>query len=299
MCWSLIKLSKKIDAVIFYVGGANLFLPVLTAKILRKKVITLAIGQGVSNKEVSINKLRWNAFSTMRKIVERAIFSLSDRIGIAMESKNLMRFFDLEKYRTKIITMGSFYLDINFKIKKNLNERDNIIGYVGRLSEEKGVLEFARAIPLILSKKKDMRVLIVGGGRLKQDMKNILGKAGCLDKVEFVGWIPHEKIPDYLNEMRLHIHPSYTEAFGGAAEAMACGTIAIANSVGGLPDVIEDGKTGFLLKNNQPQTIADKVIEVWDYPKLDKIQKNAREFVEQKFSYETAVESWRSILSDW
>ena len=298
MCWILTKISKDIDAVIFYVGGANLFPPVLMAKILRKWVITLAIGTGVSTKEVANKLSTGGAFFTMFRILESANFSLSDRIGIAMESESLMRFFDLEKYRTKIITVGYYYLDTNLKIKKRLNERENIIGYVGRLSEEKGVLEFARAIPIILSKRNNIRFLIVGSGRLMDDMKNILEKAGCLDKVEFTGWIPHEKIPDYLNEMKFHILPSHTESFGGAAiEAMACGAISIANSVGGLPDVITDGETGFLLKDNQPQTIADKVIEVLEHPELERIQTNAKEFVEKTFSYEKAIERCEKAFS--
>ena len=170
---------------------------------------------------------------------------------------------------------------------------------MGRLSREKGVLELAKAIPLILAKKDDVKFLIVGDGPLMTDMKRELEEVGCIDKVEFVGWIPHEQIPDYLNKMKVHILPSYIEAFGGAGlEAMACGTISITNSVGGIPDIITDGETGFLLKDNQPQTIADKVLEIWVHPELDEIQRNAEEFVEKTFSYEKAMERCKKVFCE-
>jgi glycosyltransferase involved in cell wall biosynthesis len=271
--YKLAKITKNVDMWIFFIGGTSLLFPMLTAKLLRKDVVLAFAGSPIQTL-ISAN----DNLSKPVEILSTINYILSDRIGIAIKSESLIRFCGLEKYRTKIVPMGSYYLNTNLKIKKRLNERDNIIGYVGRLSEEKGVLEFARAIPFILSKKNDVRFLIVGDGRLMENMKNILEKAGCLDKVEFTGWVPHEKIPDYFNEMKFHIHPSHTEAFGGAIEAMACGTIAIATPVGGLPDVITDGKTGFLLKDNQPQTIANKVLEICDHPELDEIQRNAKEF---------------------
>jgi glycosyltransferase involved in cell wall biosynthesis len=191
-------------------------------------------------------------------------------------------------------------LDINlFRINKKLHERKNIVGYIGRLSGDKGVLELAKAIPLVLLQKSDLSFLIVGDGPLIAEMKKELKRSGCLDKVDFVGWVPHKKLPDYFNEMRIHVLPSYTEAFGGTAiEAMACGAISIANSVGGMPDVIINNETGFLLKDNLPQTIADKVIEVWDNPELDKIQRNAEEFVEKTFSYEKAMERCKKVFCE-
>jgi glycosyltransferase involved in cell wall biosynthesis len=133
---------------------------------------------------------------------------------------------------------------------------------------------------------------------MMNEMKGELEKAGCIDKVEFVGQIPHEKIPDYLNEMKFHILPSYTEAWSSVnVEAMACGTVAIANSVGGVPDIMRDNKTGFLLRDNKPQTIADKLIEIWDRPDISVIQRNALDFVQQNFSYEKAVKDWKHILT--
>lgn len=300
--FNLIKISNKIDVVIFYFGGAGLIFPIITSKIFKKKVIVIATAS-----EARITKTRYkNHFFAgniyhIVGIMERIGYTLVDHIGMAIKSQHLVQFIGLEKYNKKVITLNTYFIDSDFfKITKKLSERNNIVGYVGRLSNEKGVFEFVKAIPLIVSKKKDVRFLIVGDGPIREDIKGEVKKLGCLDKVDFIGWVPHEKIPDYLNEMMFHILPSHTEAFGGAGiEAMACGTISVANSVGGIPDIIMDNKTGFLLMNNSPKTIADKIIDILDYPisDLETMQQSAKAFVEENFCYAKTVECWEHFLS--
>lgn len=57
-----------------------------------------------------------------------------------MESESIISHFGLHKHKDKIFPFGAYFLDPNFDIKKDVSERENIIGYVGRLSKEKGVL---------------------------------------------------------------------------------------------------------------------------------------------------------------
>lgn len=231
------------------------------------------------------------------RLIEHFNFILSDKI--VLYSNHMVSAMGINKYREKVITDGShYYINTDrFRVVKSLEERKNIIGYIGRLSGEKGVIELAKAIPIILSKRDDVKFIIVGDGVLMNEMKNELNKTGYLEKVNFTGWIAHERIPDYLNEMKFNILPSHTEALGGAnLESMACGAIVIANSVGGVPDIVIDNETGFLLKDNSPQSIANKVIELLDSPELGRIQKNARDFVEREWGYECAVERYRQIF---
>lgn len=77
---------------------------------------------------------------------------------------------------------------------------------------------------------------------------------------------------------------------------MACGTPVLATPVGGVPDLIKDGETGFILENNSPACIAEAVIKVLEQQNLDKTVKNARELVEKEFTYEAAVERYKKIL---
>ena len=79
---------------------------------------------------------------------------------------------------------------------------------------------------------------------------------------------------------------------------MACGTPVLATSVGAIPDLIKDGNIGFIMKDKSPECIARNVIRALEHPELEKIVKNARELVEKEFTYEAAVERYRTILKE-
>jgi glycosyltransferase involved in cell wall biosynthesis len=81
-------------------------------------------------------------------------------------------------------------------------------------------------------------------------------------------------------------------------EAMACGTPVLATPVGAIPDIIIDGKTGFIMENNSPECIAKNVIRALSSPDLEQIAENGRRFVEENFTFEKTVENWRRILQD-
>ena len=79
-------------------------------------------------------------------------------------------------------------------------------------------------------------------------------------------------------------------------EAMACGTPVLAAKVGAIPDIITDGKTGFIMENNSPECIAENVIRALNTPNLEEISENGRKFVEENFTFESAVARWNGVL---
>ena len=81
-------------------------------------------------------------------------------------------------------------------------------------------------------------------------------------------------------------------------EAMACGTPVLATPVGAIPDVIIDGKTGFIMESNSPECIAANVVRALSSPDLERIAEDGRRFVEENFSFEKTVENWKRILQD-
>ena len=162
--FNLIKISKKVDIVIFFLG-MSLTLTMIFAKLLRKKTIlvTTSSFQKCSEKTYSKMLLGYGEiiFSGIAGFSEGINYRLSDRI--IFYSPNIIKEWNLEKHKNKICIAHEHFLDFDkFKIKKRFDERDNLVGYMGRLSEEKGVINFVKAISSL--KDENIKFLVVGGG---------------------------------------------------------------------------------------------------------------------------------------
>lgn len=297
---TLIKISKNIDVVIFFMGSLFL-LPMLFAKLLRKKTILIAVASYSKSAEKIFSKRLFGyggiILGGLYRILERINYVLSDRIVVFSEGH--IDQLELNKYKSKISSNGAhFFVDPNlFKMTKNFSDKRNLIGYVGRLSAEKGVINFVKAIPMIVRECKDVEFLIGGDGSLFDEIEKELKKNQLNEKVTITGWIPHEELAKYLNELKLLVIPSYTETGPVIAlEAIVCGTPVLATEVGLIPYLIKDEQTGFTLENNSPECIIKNVIRVLKYPNLDEIVKNARELIEEEYTYKAAVERYKRIL---
>jgi glycosyltransferase involved in cell wall biosynthesis len=287
-CYFL-KIPKKDVAFLI---GSGLTIPLLSAKLARTKTVVIAIGLQSKSSERLFGGF---VFSRVFRVLEKVNFALSDMIIV--ESASVIDFLGLNKYRQKLAVSG-VYIDTNFfQITKELNERKNLVGYVGRLSLEKGVMNFVKAMPLILEKSNNIEFLMGGGGTLQSKIGDELRKNNLSQTVKQTGGILHNEIVDYFNELKLFILPSYSEGLPHTVlEAMACGTPVLATPVGGIPDVIKDGETGFIMKDNSPECIAENVMRALEHPNLDEIVKNARKIIEKECIYEVVVENYRKLL---
>ncbi|HJH26616.1 MAG TPA: hypothetical protein C5S37_07535 [Methanophagales archaeon] len=276
----------------FFLDSHALLLPVVTANLMRKKII-FALTASLTKSA----KAKRDTLANVLVHSEAINYKLSTRIIIY--SPNHIKEWNLEKHRNKISIAHEHFLDFDkFKIKKKFDARKNLVGYIGRLSEEKGVLNFVKAIPDILEKTDKIDFLIGGDGALHNKIKEYLTEKDLNDRVKLVGWIPHDKLPDYLNELNLVVLPSYTEGLPNIMlEAMACGTPVLATPVGAIPDVIKDGETGFIMENNSPECIAENIVRALAHPNINEIIKNARALIEENYNYQDAVDRYRIILS--
>lgn len=289
--WHLLhSLNTKIW--IFYLGEGLIF-PLLVAKLLRKNTI-LALGGSVEKEVESGNR----KLGQIQIILKKINLTLSD--GIILYSPILINQWNLNKYAHKIFIAHEHYIDFQkFDVKTLINERENIIGYIGRLSPEKGVLNFVKSIPEVLQEYPDLKFFIGGNGNLSEDLYHLVKSQKLDDKVIFEGWISHSQLPIYLNKLKLLVLPSYSEGLPNIMlEAMACQTPVLATPVGAIPDVIIDGETGFIMEDNSPESIAKNIIKVLENPELGIISINGRKFVEKHFSYNETVDQYRSIFQN-
>jgi len=287
----IIKLAKNVDIWIFFLDSHALLLPVLTAKLTRKKIVF-----SLAASLLKSAKAQKDALAYVLVYSECITYKLANRIII--HSPKLIKEWDIGKYQNKISIAHEYFLDFEkFKIGKKVDERANLIGYVGRLSREKGVLNFVNAIPKIIQDNDDYKFLIGGDGPLRDEIKKYIVINNLNDKVKIIGWIPHDELPDFLNELKLLVIPSYTESGPIIAlEAMACGTPILATRVGHVLNMVKDGETGFIMENNSSSYIKENVLRALNHPRFDKIVDNASEFIKKEFTYDVAAEKYGHIL---
>jgi D-inositol-3-phosphate glycosyltransferase len=137
-----------------------------------------------------------------------------------------------------------------------------IILFVGRIERLKGIEKVIQALPFLDHIKP--RLIIAGEDGHRQGevlyLKGLAENLGVADSVSFSGLVAYENLPLYYNAADVCVFPSFYESFGLVPlEALACGTPVIATNVGDLQNIIRQGETGYVLLNNEPQTMALKL----------------------------------------
>jgi len=150
------------------------------------------------------------------------------------------------------------------KIKKELGLNKKVVGFVGGLKKIKRADKFPEIFSYI-SSMYDAEFLVVGDGELRKDIENECKKRKL--KVNFVGNVPHENVPYYMNVMDVMILPSRNEGFGVVSvEAQGCGVGVVGSSNGGIPEAIGDG--GIVVEEGEDfeRRFAQAVVKLLESP---------------------------------
>ena len=205
-----------------------------------------------------------------RSLVEKELMA-SARWIIAYsprEKEAMVRLYDAPDDHIQLIPCGvdlSLFkpLDIGEARKKLGLNGEKVIVYVGRIEPIKG-LDLLLQSTAIMERKDSLKVLVIGGdpkrdGEVKR-LKELAQELGIENVMEFVGIVDQRLLPLYYNAADVCVVPSYYESFGLVAlEALACGTPVVASRVGGLPAVVQHGRTGYLLSWRCPEPFADSL----------------------------------------
>jgi N-acetyl-alpha-D-glucosaminyl L-malate synthase BshA len=142
------------------------------------------------------------------------------------------------------------------------------------------------------------RLVLIGDGPDRAELEQRVIAHGLADAVQFVGEQP-DVVP-WLSAADLFLLPSSQESFGMAAlEAMACEVPVVASRIGGLPEVIEDGVTGFLCELDDIQGMADRSIAVLqDRTLRDRVGAAAAEHVRTRFCEDRIVPEYESFYEE-
>ena len=292
----IFQLRNEISGPVLILSGA-LFLPALTSKILRKKSMLVAVASESNNsRSQSHSSVKSRIRVGILKLLEKSTMRCADYIGV--ESPHVAAFLGLHLSPRRLVENGHLYLhDPKFIKTTNYSKREFCAGYIGRLSQEKGISNFIDALPDFLKRNPQWHVIIVGDGELQSLIISKIEKNQLSEHVTLIRWVEHELLPEILNRIRLLVVPSATEGLPNIVlEAMSCGTPVLATGVGGIPDIIRDHETGYLLKDNTPVSICQGMEAALSDTNISTVSENAIKYIEQQYSVSATMKKWQDIL---
>lgn len=140
-----------------------------------------------------------------------------------------------------------------------------VVGTTGRLTAVKGHIHMLRAAAAILEDRKDIYFVLLGDGELREALHSYAEQSAILRYVKFLGW--RSDVASALSAFDVFVFPSLNEGMGKAVvEAMAMGKPVIASDIGGIPDLVVQGKNGLLVPPAQSPALAQAVLELYGNP---------------------------------
>lgn len=165
--------------------------------------------------------------------------------------------------------------------------------YLGRLEHRKGTIELLQSVPRVLRAVPDAHFVLIGtdrshcpGGRTHAAYLEQEFSPSVRQRVTLAGRLPQPQVDHWLQTADLFVAPSRYESFGLIfAEAMRWGTPVIGTTAGGIPEIVEDGKSGILIPPENPVDLADAIIRLLsDRDRCRTLGEAGRRRVEQEFS---------------
>lgn len=191
-------------------------------------------------------------------------------------------------------------IDLDAYVQRSHSDRDNrpTIGIVGRLSGLKGHDELIKAMSLVAYEIPEILLLIVGDGPEKQRLQKMVCSLSLESQIEFIGHVSN--IIPYLSKMDVFVLPSQGEGLPlSIIEAMACGLPVIATNVGGIPDLVIQGKTGLLLSESTPDSLSEAIIKLIKNPELSHAMGNkGRQRAQKYFSSDRWIYELEKIFEE-
>ncbi len=244
-----------------------------------------------------------------KRRIFRRIFPLWGKKVIAISEavrQHLMVDFSVPERDISLIHNG---IDIKrFKVLTEAEKRERkkelglgegiVIGIIARLSDVKGHVYLLGAMPSVLARFADAQLMIVGEGKIKQELVDLSDKLGISKNILFFTSV--RDTSGILCAMDIFVMPSLKEGLGlSLIEAMGCGLAVIGSRVGGIPALIRNGENGLLVNPKDTRDLARAISKLIENQQLRQdIGSNARAFIEQNFLEEDMLRKTERVYEN-
>jgi len=178
-----------------------------------------------------------------------------------------------------------------------------VVGFIGSFYAYEGLDLLLEALPAVLERLPDVRILLVGGGPDEARLKALADVTGVTNKVVFAGRVAHDEVQRYYSVIDVFAYPRHAMRLTDLVtplkplEAMAQGGLVVASDVGGHRELIRDGETGILFRAGDATSLADALERVLaqreSWPQL---REQGRRFVERERNWELSVAGYRDVF---
>lgn len=255
--WKLVK-GQKYDVVIVHHEGIGIYAFYLMLTYCFPKIKYIKYLHCSFEKEYFYQGNRWkdglNYF-----MLKKALFRSNRAIAVSeFVKKSYCKEFDYDAESVKVVYNGIRKQEISKKVQKKVKQDEKIgLLYIGRLVEVKGIHLLLHAVQKLAEKGEDVFLEILGDGPKRTDYEQ-LAKELHISEIVFFRGNQLDKQP-FFDRTQIFVYPSvWQEAFGiSIVEALAQGMICVAADVGGIPEIIEDGKDGFLFRQGDTSSLED------------------------------------------
>lgn len=278
---------------------AQSYSPLLPATIMSKITKTPLIGTIYDTS--TANNDQWVQFSTIAHKIEKFLVNLPFTILLTISTStktSLINDFGVSDNNIKILLIG---FDTDFVDSVKCEEKDNnTILFVGRLIPHKHADHLLEVINNLKNQIPDIKLVIVGKGIEKDNLIKYIKDNHIEEHVEFLQDLSNEELTYQMKKSNLLVLPSTREGFGMVlAEANSCNIPVIAYKSGGVVEVIDSGKTGYLIEPENVEELTSKIELVLRDKKLQEtLGKQGRKHVEEKFNWDKIVNQYIQLLEN-
>ena len=274
--------------VVFWLSGP-MILPFLFCKLTGKKTVVFLYGNTRYKQD------KPSLYASLISRIMRFMARHADKIGV--ETPSVLAQWSLpERCAGKVFDLH-LYVDDSGADTVPYEQRGPVVGMACRLQGNKHPLEAIEAFHRLRGAFPDWTLEIAGDGPEYERCRERVAALGEEDRIRMHGWVDNREMASYYGRWRLLLFPSNYEGLPNSViESLRCGTPVLASPVGGIPDVIEEGETGWCLPGTTVEAMEAALSGLLKRDDLGDAGGRAEAFARKAFSFEDVLERFRTVF---
>lgn len=295
--WAAMR--KRPDIVGGFHLSVNGIVAAIVGRLVRTRSMYFCVGgpAEVSDGGIHCDDNVFAMMETADAVVERRLIRIASKFDtIITMGTGAVSFFRDNGVDTDFHVVSGGIDPIRFHVAKEAPTIDLIL--TGRLVEVKRIDIFLQTVKLVAKKLPDVRAVVVGDGKLRDELRSLSAKLEIDRNIDFVGH--QDDVENWLRKSKVFVLTSDSEGLSlSMMEAMMCGLPAVVSDVGDLGDLVGNGVNGYLVSRRSPDQFAARIIELLaDDEKLETFSQAARRSA-MRYETQTTIQRWDNILANY